>query len=146
LSLHSALKPNGDDVDDVDEASSSSHDHEIAHPSTTVNQRSSPQVSENKSGDSDDDASGSSGSTRSDSPFRPSTSTQHPKSATFHRENHSPRLSDGASQNLGTESTFFPTLSNGFIPAGSDTDWSDGDAKETDVTRKNRRGQRARRA
>ncbi|KAH9969583.1 BUD22-domain-containing protein [Russula dissimulans] len=148
LSLHSAFKPNGDEGDDVDEASSSSHDPGIAHPSTTVKRRSSPQVSESNSGDSDDDVNESSDATRSDGPFRPSTSTQHPKSATFDRAGHSPLLSDGASQTLGTdsESIFLPTLSNGFLPAGSDTDWSDGETKVADVTRKNRRGQRARRA
>jgi len=146
LSLHSALKPSGDEEYGVDEASSSSHDSGIVHPSITVNQRSSPQASENNSGDSDDDASGSSDSTRSDGPSRPSTSTQHPKYVTFDPASHSPLLSDGASQNQRTESIFLPTFSNGFIPAGSDTDWSDGEATVADVTRKNRRGQRARRA
>jgi hypothetical protein len=55
-------------------------------------------------------------------------------------------LSDDASKTLGTESVFLPTLSNGFIPGGSDTDWSDEEAKVADGVRKNRRGQRARRA
>ena len=46
----------------------------------------------------------------------------------------------------GTNSVFLPTLSNGFIPGGSDTDWSDGEANPGGSVRKNRRGQRARRA
>lgn len=41
-------------------------------------------------------------------------------------------------------STFLPSLSVGFIP-GSDSEWSDSEVRTTDV-RKNRRGQRARRA
>jgi hypothetical protein len=44
-----------------------------------------------------------------------------------------------------TESTFLPNLSVGFIRGDSDSEWSDSEAKTAD-TRKNRRGQRARRA
>ena len=43
------------------------------------------------------------------------------------------------------ESTFLPSLSVGFIRGDSDSEWSDSEAKTTDI-RKNRRGQRARRA
>ncbi|KAI9465505.1 hypothetical protein BJY52DRAFT_1244368 [Lactarius psammicola] len=52
----------------------------------------------------------------------------------------------GAPKAPGANSVFLPTLSNGFIPGGSDTDWSDGEAKASGGVRKNRRGQRARRA
>jgi hypothetical protein len=47
-----------------------------------------------------------------------------------------------------TESTFLPSLSVGFIRGGSDdSDWSETEGKSTDVEpKKNRRGQRARRA
>lgn len=47
-----------------------------------------------------------------------------------------------------TQSTFLPSLSVGFIRGDSDSDWSDGDDDPNDKHggRKNRRGQRARRA
>lgn len=45
------------------------------------------------------------------------------------------------------ESTFLPSLSVGFIRGNSDSDWSDGEADIADIPqRKNRRGQRARKA
>ncbi|KAJ3549187.1 hypothetical protein NM688_g5207 [Phlebia brevispora] len=45
------------------------------------------------------------------------------------------------------DSTFLPSLSVGFIRGDSDaSDWSDSEAKVADSVRKNRRGQRARRA
>ncbi|KAG2155949.1 Bud-site selection protein [Suillus bovinus] len=44
------------------------------------------------------------------------------------------------------QSTFLPSLSVGFIRGGSDTDFSDSEEKATDTAKKNRRGQRARRA
>lgn len=45
------------------------------------------------------------------------------------------------------ESTFLPSLAVGFTRGDSDTDWSDSEAKVADSTeKKNRRGQRARRA
>lgn len=52
----------------------------------------------------------------------------------------------GVSSTPGVNSVFLPTLSNGFVPGGSDTDWSDGEARAGGGVRKNRRGQRARRA
>lgn len=46
-----------------------------------------------------------------------------------------------------SESTFLPSLSMGFIRGGSDSDWSDGDEAAGEILqRKNRRGQRARKA
>ncbi|KAG1906603.1 Bud-site selection protein [Suillus fuscotomentosus] len=45
-----------------------------------------------------------------------------------------------------TQSTFLPSLSVGFIRGDSDTDFSDSEEKATDTAKKNRRGQRARRA
>lgn len=42
-----------------------------------------------------------------------------------------------------TESNFLPSLAVGFIPARSESDWSDA---EMATVRKNRRGQRARKA
>ncbi|KAI9512402.1 Bud-site selection protein [Russula earlei] len=147
LSLHSTLEPSGDSGDGVDEASTYTHDPHTIHPLVMANPPSAQQVAEDTAGDSDDDASNSSDSTRSDSSFQPSTFTRFPKSpATSDRANHSPLLSDDVSQTLGTGSVFLPTLSNGFIPGGSDTDWSDAEAKAVDPVRKNRRGQRARRA
>ncbi|KDQ09868.1 hypothetical protein BOTBODRAFT_178610 [Botryobasidium botryosum FD-172 SS1] len=43
-------------------------------------------------------------------------------------------------------STFLPSLNVGFTRGDSDSDWSDGEADAADVPRKNRRGQRARKA
>jgi hypothetical protein len=44
------------------------------------------------------------------------------------------------------ESTFLPSLAVGFTRGDSDSEWSDSEAKVADGERKNRRGQRARRA
>jgi hypothetical protein len=44
------------------------------------------------------------------------------------------------------ESTFLPSLAVGFVRGNSDSEWSDSEAKVADNERKNRRGQRARRA
>jgi hypothetical protein len=44
------------------------------------------------------------------------------------------------------ESTFLPSLAVGFVRGNSDSEWSDSEAKVADSERKNRRGQRARRA
>ncbi|KXN88250.1 BUD22 family protein C4F10.06, partial [Leucoagaricus sp. SymC.cos] len=43
-------------------------------------------------------------------------------------------------------STFLPSLSVGFVRGSDDSDWSDNEAKVADSGKKNRRGQRARRA
>ncbi|KAF9077651.1 Bud-site selection protein [Rhodocollybia butyracea] len=54
--------------------------------------------------------------------------------------------SKSSSKVVAGQSTFLPTLSTGFI-RGSDSDWSDSDDKVADIAeKKNRRGQRARRA
>ncbi|KAI0251998.1 Bud-site selection protein [Lactifluus subvellereus] len=87
--------------------------------------------------DSDDTNSGS-GSATSTLPSGSHSSSD--------RAKHSPLRPNGASESLGDRSVFLPTLSNGFIPGGSDTDWSDAEANVADGMRKNRRGQRARRA
>ncbi|KZT73793.1 Bud-site selection protein [Daedalea quercina L-15889] len=53
----------------------------------------------------------------------------------------------GKSKASAAESTFLPSLSVGFIRGDSDgSDWSDAEANVADGMRKNRRGQRARRA
>jgi len=54
-------------------------------------------------------------------------------------------LPQAKSKASSAESTFLPSLSVGFIRGDSDSEWSDSEAKTTDI-RKNRRGQRARRA
>lgn len=127
LSLHSALQPSGDDGEGDGEPSSRFHEPQIVArgPPAAANQRGAIETFEDYSSDSGDDSSGSTDSARG---------------------GHSPLLPDDASQTLATESAFLPTLSNGFIPGGSDTDWSDSEAKAADGVRKNRRGQRARRA
>ena len=148
-SLYSALEPSGDEGDSDDDASSRSREAQIVDSSTVINRPVAPEASDDYSDDSEDDTSDSNESAGSDDPFQPSTSTLPGKSGSlFGRASHSPLLPDGASQSLGTESVFLPTLSNGFIPGGSDTDWSDGEARAADgvQVRKNRRGQRARRA
>lgn len=63
-----------------------------------------------------------------------------------------PKASSSAStkpnpKTSGAESTFLPSLSVGFTRGDSDdSDWSDHESKQVDHERKNRRGQRARRA
>ncbi|KAH9065429.1 Bud-site selection protein [Lactarius vividus] len=52
----------------------------------------------------------------------------------------------GVLKTPGANSVFFPTLSNGFVPGDLDSDWSDGETRVGGSVRKNRRGQRARRA
>ncbi|KAH9080556.1 Bud-site selection protein [Lactarius deliciosus] len=52
----------------------------------------------------------------------------------------------GVLKTPGANSVFLPTLSNGFVPGGLDSDWSDGETGVGGGVRKNRRGQRARRA
>lgn len=52
----------------------------------------------------------------------------------------------GVLKTPGANSVFLPTLSNGFVPGGLDSDWSDGETRVGGGVRKNRRGQRARRA
>jgi BUD22 len=147
-SLYSALKQ-GEDDDGDDDTSSHSNEAHLVDLAAVVNQPVTSEVSEDNSGDSEDDTSGTSDSVENDEPFQRSTPTL-PKNfrsaldRTSH--SHSPRLPDDASQSMGTESAFFPSLSNGFIPGGSDTDLSDGEARATAGIRKNRRGQRARRA
>ena len=150
-SLHSALNPGGDEGgggdDDDDDASGSSHEPRIVGSFAVDNQPGVPEASGGDSDDSGSDTSGGSDSAGSDNPVQPRTSTLPKKSrATLDRASHSPLHPDGASKTQGTESIFLPTLSNGFIPGGSDTDWSDGEAGAADLVRKNRRGQRARRA
>ena len=54
-------------------------------------------------------------------------------------------LRKAKSKASAAESAFLPNLSVGFIRGDSDSEWSDSEAKTTEV-RKNRRGQRARRA
>ncbi|KDR82782.1 hypothetical protein GALMADRAFT_134340 [Galerina marginata CBS 339.88] len=44
------------------------------------------------------------------------------------------------------ESTFLPSLSVGFVRGTDDSDWSEAEGHEADMPKKNRRGQRARRA
>ncbi|KAI0320168.1 Bud-site selection protein [Amylostereum chailletii] len=46
----------------------------------------------------------------------------------------------------GLESTFLPSLSVGFTRGDSESEWSDNESQHPDGVRKNRRGQRARRA
>ena len=53
----------------------------------------------------------------------------------------------GKTKASAAESTFLPSLSVGFVRGDSDaSDWSDAEANAADGVRKNRRGQRARRA
>ena len=153
LSLHSALKPSGDEGgeeeedDDDDESSNRFHESQIlADPPAAAIQRGAIDASEDSASDPDDDSSGSTDSARGSGSSQHGKSALFPRYSVFDRTCHSPPLSDDASQALGTESVFLPTLSNGFIPGGSDTDWSDGEARVADGVRKNRRGQRARRA
>ena len=58
-----------------------------------------------------------------------------------------PTPSTAATKKSGIQSTFLPSLSVGFVRGSDDSDFSDNDAKVADIEmKKNRRGQRARRA
>lgn len=57
-----------------------------------------------------------------------------------------PRERPSRGESKATQSAFLPSLSVGFIRGDSDTDFSDSEEKAADITKKNRRGQRARRA
>ncbi|EGN98387.1 hypothetical protein SERLA73DRAFT_161183 [Serpula lacrymans var. lacrymans S7.3] len=52
----------------------------------------------------------------------------------------------GKAKTVGSQSTFLPSLAVGFARGDSDSDWSESEAKDADGIKKNRRGQRARRA
>ena len=69
-----------------------------------------------------------------------------PKSVTRTRPAGASKGVASKSSNAGTESLFLPSLSVGFTRGDSDTDWSDSEVRHADGQRKNRRGQRARRA
>ncbi|KAF7768214.1 hypothetical protein Agabi119p4_7457 [Agaricus bisporus var. burnettii] len=57
------------------------------------------------------------------------------------------KIAPSAAKPSGVESTFLPSLSVGFIRGSDESDWSDGEAQIADPgMKKNRRGQRARRA
>jgi len=56
----------------------------------------------------------------------------------------SPKATKGLSSTL--QSTFLPSLSVGFVHGSGDSDFSDAEGRAADIPRKNRRGQRARRA
>lgn len=140
LSLYSALKSSGDKGEGDDGSPSRPHEPLIVDSPATTNQQSAIEASEGDSSDSGDDSSSSSSiQHHTSAPPRKSNSASY-------RTSYSPLLPDHASPTLGAESIFLPTLSNGFIPGGSDTDWSDREAGVADGIRKNRRGQRARRA
>lgn len=146
LSLYSALKPSGDKGESDDGSSRRPHEPPIVDSPAATHQRSAIDASEDDSSDSGDDSSGSTDSANGSSSFQYDTSAPPKPSSASYRTSHSPLLSNHASPTLRTESVFLPTLSNGFIPGGSDTDWSDREAAVADGVRKNRRGQRARRA
>lgn len=57
-----------------------------------------------------------------------------------------PRERPSRGKSKATQSAFLPSLSVGFIRGDSDTDFSDSEEKAADTAKKNRRGQRARRA
>lgn len=57
-----------------------------------------------------------------------------------------PRERPSRGESKATQSTFLPSLSVGFVRGDSDTDFSDSEEKAADTAKKNRRGQRARRA
>jgi len=147
-SLCSALKPSGDEGESDDGSSSRSHEPLIIDSPAATYQRSAiVEASEVDSSDSGDDSSGSADSASGSGSLQHDTSAAPRKlNSASYRTGPFPLLPDHASPTLGTEFAFLPTLSNGFIPGGSDTDWSDHEARVADGVRKNRRGQRARRA
>ncbi len=93
------------------------------------------------------DTSSNDDSTTSIGPFSPIATLFSSRSYSSSSDQASPTPHVGSvPKTPGANSIFLPTLSNGFIPGGSDTDWSDGEARTGGDIRKNRRGQRARRA
>lgn len=64
LSLHSALKPSGDEEEDDDGSSSRSHELQIVKPPAAANHRGAIEASEDNSSDSGDDSSGSTDSAK----------------------------------------------------------------------------------
>jgi hypothetical protein len=167
-SLRSTLKPTEYHMNDAAEGSSRSQNlqndnHLVASKSrpamegsednpehSTADRLTSPEAETNDESDnssepegdtSSDDDSAAGGGPRSS---RASTTSSSPDSSSGRA---SPMSHvGGVSKTPGANSVFLPTLSNGFVPGGSDTDWSDGEAKASGGVRKNRRGQRARRA
>ena len=147
LSLNNALKPSEDNGESDDGPSSRPHEPLVVDFPAATNQQGAIEASEDDSSNSGDDSSGSTDSARSSNSLQYDTPAQPRKSnSATYRTSHSPLLPDHTPPTRGTESVFLPTLSNGFIPGGSDTDWSDSEARVADGVRKNRRGQRARRA
>ncbi len=147
LSLNSVLKPSGDNGESDGGSSSRPHEPLIVDSPVATNKWSAIEASEDDFSDSGDDSSGSTDSASDGGSLQHDISAPPRKSnSASYRTSHPPLLPDHASSTLGTESVFLPTLSNGFIPGGSDTDWSDREARVADGVRKNRRGQRARRA
>lgn len=148
LSLYSALRPSRDEGEsDGGSSSSLSHLPLIVDSPAAANQRSAIEASEDDFSDSGNDSSGRTDSASASSSLQYDTSAPPGKSNSApYQTGPFPLLPDHSSPTLGTESAFLPTLSNGFIPGGSDTDWSDHEARVADGVRKNRRGQRARRA
>lgn len=65
------------------------------------------------------------------------TTTKHPQKP-------APKATKGSSSTL--QSTFLPSLSVGFVRGSDDSEFSDAEGKTADLPKKNRRGQRARRA
>lgn len=167
-SLHSALKPMEDHGSDVVEESG--RPQKIQNVDLPVVGKSRGTLEESKGNtkhstadrvtppeaDTDDELDYSAepeGDTSSDNdsatgggPRSPRASTLPPRSdSSSNRASPIPHLG-GVSGAPGANSVFLPTLSNGFVPGGSDTDWSDGETRGGGGVRKNRRGQRARRA
>ncbi|KAI0004531.1 BUD22-domain-containing protein [Russula compacta] len=129
-SLYSALKPDEDEESGAHKASGRHHETVF---SVVAEQQGTPEPSEDNSGDLDDDENGSTDTARNGDPLHPSTSFLHQRSPSeSDRATPSLLLPDGSPQTLGAESSFLSTLSNGFIPGGSDTDWSDGEARAAD--------------
>jgi hypothetical protein len=166
-SLCSTLKPTEDHRNDMVEGSSRSQNlqddnHLVASKSraaveesednsehSTADRLTSPEADTNESDNSseqDGDTSSDDDSAAGGGP-RSSRASTTPSSLDSSSDRASPMSHvGGVPKTPGANSVFLPTLSNGFIPGGSDTDWSDGETEARGGVRKNRRGQRARRA
>lgn len=98
---------------------------------------------EHASDDSDNSEKGSDDDEANASSLDADAPPKKPKKATTKQ-----KPSAQESSNPASGSTFLPSLSVGFIPGDSDSEWSDGDADAGDLPKqkKNRRGQRARKA
>jgi len=139
-SLCSTLKPTEDHGIDI-----KSEDNDQPTATRATSPEADTDDEPDDSAETEEDTRSEDDSTTGGEPLSPRASSPSRSDSSSDRASHIPHVG-GVSKIPGANSVFLPTLSNGFIPGGSDTDWSDGETEAGGGVRKNRRGQRARRA